>query len=96
MASTTKTFDKTKTLLSRVRGVTGIPLSYVICGIIKVQHETDDPKFGAVDLTYTSIEAELIARAPILSDDANENDDDKKLETVGPFHVAFLTDAKKV
>ncbi len=27
MASATKTFDKTKTLLSRVRGVTGIPPS---------------------------------------------------------------------
>jgi hypothetical protein len=41
MASATKTFDRTKTLLSRVHGVTGIPLSYVICGKIKVEHETD-------------------------------------------------------
>ncbi len=34
MASATKTLDKTKTLLSCVRGVTGIPLSYVIRGKI--------------------------------------------------------------
>jgi hypothetical protein len=96
MASTTKTFDKTKTLLSRVRGVTGIPLSYAIRGKIKVEHETDDPEFGAVDSTYTSIDEELIARAPILSDDADENNDDETLETAGPFHVSFLIDAKKV
>ncbi len=56
MASATKTFNKTKTLLSRVRGATGIPLSYVIRGKIKVEHETDDPEFGAVDSTYTSID----------------------------------------
>jgi hypothetical protein len=93
MASATKTFDKTKTLLSRMRGVTGIPLSYVICGIIKVQHKTDDPGFGAVNSTYTSIDQELIARAPILSNGADENNNDEKLKTVGPFHVAFLTDA---
>ncbi len=96
MASATKTFDKTKTLLSRVRGVTGIPLSYVIRGKIKVEHKTNDPKFGEVDSTYTSIDEEMIARAPILSDDADKNDADETLETAGPFHVAFLTDTKKV
>ena len=30
LASATKTLDKTRTALSRVRGVTGVPLSYVI------------------------------------------------------------------
>ena len=30
LASATKTFNKTRTILSRVRGVTGVPLSYVI------------------------------------------------------------------
>ncbi len=64
MASATKTFDKTRTLLSRVRGVTGIPLSYVIRGILKVKDAVDDPEFGVVDSTYTSIDAELIARLP--------------------------------
>jgi hypothetical protein len=96
MALATKTFDKTRTLLSRVLGVTDIPLSYVIRGILKVQDAVDDPKFGATDSTYTSINQELIARAPILSSDADKSDDNKKLKTVGPFHVSFLTDAKKV
>ena len=96
MASATKTFDKTKTLLSRVRGVTGIPLSYVIRGILKVKDAVDDPAFGETDSAYTSIDSELTSRAPILSSDADSSDDDEKLEADGPFHVAFLTDAKKV
>jgi hypothetical protein len=60
MASVTKTFDKTRTLLSRVRGVTGIPLSCVICGILKVKDAVDDPAFGETDSAYTSIDSELI------------------------------------
>ena len=96
MASAAKTFDKTKTLLSRVRGVTGVPLSYVIRGKIKVEHEADEPEFGATDSKFTSIDEEMIARAPILSEDADENDPDETLEASGPFHVSFLTDAKKV
>ena len=76
MASATKTFDGTKTLLSRVHEVTGIPLSYVIRGKIKVEHETDEPEFGATDSKFTSIDEEMIARAPILSEDADENDPD--------------------
>ena len=64
VASAAKTFDKTKTLLSRVRGVTGVPLSYVIRGKIKVEHETDEPEFGATDSQFTSIDEEMIARAP--------------------------------
>ena len=34
LASAAKTFDKTRTILSRVRGVTGVPLSYVIRNIL--------------------------------------------------------------
>ena len=79
VASAAKTFDKTKTLLSRVRGVTGVPLSYVIRGKIKVEHETDEPEFGATDSKFTSIDEEMIARAPILSEDADENDPDESL-----------------
>ncbi len=96
MASATKTFNKTRTTLSRVHGVTGIPLSYVICGVLKVPGAVDDPPFGAVDLPYSSIDSELISRAPILSADAGLSDKDEKLEADGPFHITFLTDAKKV
>ncbi len=39
---------------------------------------------------------ELISRAPILHDDANFSNDDDNLEANSPFHLSFLTDAKKV
>ncbi len=40
---------------------------------------------------------EMIARAPILSDDAEiYGEDSGNLETNGPFVPTFLTDAKKV
>jgi hypothetical protein len=96
MASATKTFNKTRTTLSRVGGVTGVPLSYVICGMLKVTNAVDDPAFGETDSANTSIDSELTLRAPILNSDADSSSDDKKLEAGGPFHVAFLTDAKKV
>jgi hypothetical protein len=96
MASAAKTFDKTRSTLSRLCGVTGVPLSYVICGMLKVTNAVDDPAFGETNLAYISIDSELTLRAPILSFDADSSDDDKKLEADGPFHVAFLTDAKKV
>ena len=96
LASATKTLNITKTALSRVRGVTGVPLSYVIQNILNPPHTVDDPAFGAVNSTYTSIDSELISRAPILSADANLSNKDKKLEANGPFDVTFLTDAKKV
>jgi hypothetical protein len=96
MALATKIFNKTRTTLSCVRGVTGVPLSYVIRGILKVPDTVDDPAFGAVDLPYSSIDSELISGAPILSADADSSEDDEKLEADGPFHVTFLTDAKKV
>jgi hypothetical protein len=55
MASATQAFNKTRTTLSRVRGVTGVPLSYVICGMLKVTDAVDDPAFGEADSAYTSI-----------------------------------------
>ncbi len=68
-----------------MHGVTDIPLSYVIRGILKVKYTVDDPAFGETDSAYTSINSELIMRAPNLSSDADSSDNDKKLETVGPF-----------
>jgi hypothetical protein len=96
LALATKTFNKTRTTLSRMRGVTGVLLSYVIRNILEPSHTVDDPAFGAVDSTYASIDSELILRAPILSADANSSDEYKKLEANGPFNVTFLTNAKKV
>ena len=79
MALATKTFDKTRTTLSRMCGVTGIPLSYVIRGILKVKDVVDDPAFGETNSAYTSIDSELIMRAPILSSDADSSNDNETL-----------------
>jgi hypothetical protein len=96
LASAAKTFDKTRTLLSRVRGVTGVPLSYVIRAILFPPHESDDPAFGEQEFAYTSIDSELISRAPILHELCDLNDDKDKLEADGPFAITFLLDTKKV
>jgi len=45
---------------------------------------------------YSSIDEELIARAPILGDDALLEADPDTLETLGPFEPSFTTDNKKV
>jgi hypothetical protein len=96
LASATKTLNKTRTILSRVCGVTGVPLSYVIRNILNPPLTVDDHTFGEPDSAYTSIDLELILRAPILSVDADSSDNDDELKANGPFHLTFLTDAKKV
>jgi hypothetical protein len=96
LASAAKTFNKTRTILSHVRGVTGVPLSYVIRNILYPPPKVDYPAFGKLESVYSSIDSELISRAPILHPDANEDDDKEELETEGPFTITFLMDAKKV
>jgi hypothetical protein len=96
LASATKTFDKTKTISSCVRGVTGVPLSYVIRNILYQPCLGNDPAFGEPESVYSSIDLELILRAPILHLDTNEDDNKEELKAEGPFAITFLTDAKKV
>ncbi len=93
----TKVFDKVKTILGRVHGVTGVPLVYVIRVVLILEDEKDDPPLGDEDTKYTSIDMETIACAPILSDEADIYEEDpKNPETYGPFVPTFLTEAKKV
>ncbi len=61
-----------------------------------VQDKDDDPPFGEDDTKYTSINMETVARAPILSDDADYDEDFEALKAHGPFVPSFLTDTKKV
>ncbi len=96
LASATKTFDKTRTILSRLRGVTGVHLSYVIRNILYPPCLGNDPAFGKTDLVYSSIDSELISRAPILHESADEHNDKDDLEADGPFAITFLMDTKKV
>jgi hypothetical protein len=45
-ATATKVFDKVKTILGQVRGVTGVPLAYVIRVALIPEEEKDDPLLG--------------------------------------------------
>jgi hypothetical protein len=77
--------------------VTGVPLVYVIRVVLIPEKEKDDPPFADKDTKYTSIDMEMTARAPILSNDADIYDEDpENLEAYGPFVPTFLTDTKKV
>jgi hypothetical protein len=58
LASATKTLNKTRTILSRVPGVTSVPLFYVIRNILDPPHAVNDPAFGETDSTYTSIDSD--------------------------------------
>jgi hypothetical protein len=91
-STTTKVFDKVKTILGWVRGVTGVPLVYVIRVALIPEDEKDNPHFGDKDTKYTSINMETIARAPILSDEADiYKEEPKNLEAYGPFVPTFPT-----
>jgi hypothetical protein len=97
IATTTKVFDKVKSILARVRGVTGVPLVYVIRVVLIPEEEKDNPPFGDEDTKYTSIDMETTVRAPILSNNADIYDKDpENLKAYGPFVPTFLTDTKKV
>jgi hypothetical protein len=96
-STTTKVFDKVKTILGQVRGVTGLPLLYVIRVALIPEDEIDNPPVGDEDTKYTSIDMKTIAHAPILSDEADiYKEDPENLEAHGPFVPTFPTDAKKV
>ncbi len=48
-----------------------MPLVYVIRVVLVPEDENDDPPFEDKESKYTSIDMEMIACAPILSDEAN-------------------------
>jgi hypothetical protein len=46
-----KAFDKVKTILGQTRGVTGVPLLYLIrVALVPPEDDDDDPAFGDEDL----------------------------------------------
>ena len=70
-ATAMKVFDKVKTILGQVRGVTGVPLVYVIRVVLIPEDKKDDPPFGEEDTKYTSVDMETMAYTHILSDGAD-------------------------
>jgi hypothetical protein len=89
-----KEFEKEETIMTHVWGVAGVPLVYVIRHQLIPEDEYENPPFADKDTKYTSINRETVASAPILTGNANYNDDYEILETNGPFIPAFLTDSK--
>ena len=71
-ATATASFTQMKTHLAKCRGTPGLPLEYVVRPQLKGPHNApkdgpeDPPSFGDLDSPYVTIDAELIARAPIL------------------------------
>ncbi len=56
--------------------MTGVPLLYIIRVALVPEDDDDDPACGDEDSKYISIDMEMIARAPILSDEADIGDED--------------------
>jgi hypothetical protein len=97
-STATKAFDKVRTILGQTRGVTGVPLLYLIrVTLVPPEDDDNDPAFGDEDSKYISIDMEMIACTPILSDEADtSNEDTSDLEANGPFLPTFPVDSKKV
>ena len=95
-------FDQAVTTLRRLRGVTGVPLSYVVRHKIFPYQDDDerDIPCGEANSKYQTIDEELEARAPILNYRADYDGYDPletdEYEKTGPFHPSFLADTKKV
>jgi hypothetical protein len=96
ISTATKVFDKVMSIFARVRGVTGVPLLYVIRVVLIPEDEKDDLPFGEEETKYTSVDMETTARAPILSDEADLDKEFENLKAYGPFDPTFLTNTKKV
>ncbi len=95
-SSATKVLDKVKNLLTCVCGMMGIPLVYVIRIQLIPKDKDEDPPFGEEDTKYTSVDMETTTRTPILSNNADYDQESDDLKAHGPFVPSFLTDTKKV
>ena len=89
-ANVTKSISTIQTDLNGRRGITGIPLSYVIRFSAHVPAAHQDPPFGESDSNYPSMDDEMIRRAQIYSRDVNVD------EVKGPFSKVFLIDSATV
>ena len=89
-ANVTRSISAFQSIASRKRGITNIPLSYVIRFNPHVPAAHLDPPFGTDDSDYPSMDDEMIRRAEIYSREVNVNEDK------GPFSKVFLIDAATV
>jgi hypothetical protein len=73
----------------------GTPHLYVIRVVLIPEDKKNDPLFGDKDTNYTSIDMETMACTPILSNEADFEEEFETLKAYGPF-VPTLTNTKKV
>jgi hypothetical protein len=64
--------------------------------LIPEDKEDGDPPFAEEDTKYTFIDMEATARTPILSNNANYEEEWEHLEAHKLFVPSFLTDTKKI
>ncbi len=96
-SSAAKAFERVKTIPTHVWDAMGVLIVYVVRHpLIPKSKDKKDPPFGEEDTNYTSIDQEVIAHTPILTNDADYSQDYKALETNEPFAPVILTDLKKV
>jgi hypothetical protein len=96
-----KAFTDMLILLSKMCGIAGYPLNYVLCSILKgpnnadIDDETEDPPpFGQPGDPYFLIDNKLCRRAPILHSDLTHLQLAANLETLysdGSFEPSFLS-----
>jgi hypothetical protein len=89
-ANVTKSISTIQTDFNGRRGITGIPLSYVIRFSAHVPAAHQDPPFGVSDSNYPSMDDEMIRRAQIYSREVMVD------EEKGPFSKVFLIDSATV
>jgi hypothetical protein len=104
-ATAAASFTQMKTHLTKCRGTTGLPLEYVVCPQLKGPYDApkdgpeDPPPFSDPDSPYVTINAELIARAPILRINLSHGQLACPLDYLkehGPFDPTFIQDSTKV
>ena len=104
-ATTTASFTQMKTHLAKCRGMTGLPLKYVVRPQLKGPHDApedgpeDPPPFGNPNSPYVTIDAELTARAPILQHNLTQAQLARPLDHLkehGPFDTIFVQDLAKL
>lgn len=88
-------FDLAVMTLRNIRGVSGVPLSYVVRQQLVPKHSIDDPACGTLKSLYTTLDEELEARAPIVKWDFYGTRSEENAEKFGPFHPAYLADTMK-
>jgi hypothetical protein len=87
--SATKAFNQMRQILTNMRGVSKVPLAYIICKRI-LQPDMGDRNgpgynlpYGSIGSPYVSHEDEMIQRAPILAKNRPEWHNFHNLETPG-------------